>query len=321
MLCVETIGKIRRRCLIYQDAISGIARDLGLARNTVKKALRTGAEPFEYRRKRQPRPQLGPYLKLLDEWLEAEARLPERERRGAQRLYEALQLVGYGGAIDSVRRHLKRHRELTKPVSAFIPQVFAPGEAYQFDWSHEKVELGGAVQVLKVAHLRLCHSRAFHVAPFDGFHERVCRVSSTALEHKPGALRNIAPFKDWNLPGAMTRVRERLAKHLINRLRRVCHVEPAKLRRPAFCAKLVSGLSTFALEHSCHDDMVTQRRERSGTTSADADAAANNQHRARVCLPASVSPEHEHSRLPQALRAVARRAPPTPSDQRHAICG
>jgi hypothetical protein len=34
-----------------------------------------------------------------------------------------------------------------------------------------------------------------------------------ALERKPGALRNGAPFKDWNLPSAMTRLRERLAKH------------------------------------------------------------------------------------------------------------
>jgi hypothetical protein len=34
-----------------------------------------------------------------------------------------------------------------------------------------------------------------------------------ALERKPGALRNGAPFKDWNLPGAMTRLRERLARH------------------------------------------------------------------------------------------------------------
>ena len=28
-----------------------------------------------------------------------------------------------------------------------------------------------------------------------------------------GALRNGAPFTDWNLPSAMTRLRERLAKH------------------------------------------------------------------------------------------------------------
>src|SRR6185437_11066829 len=34
-----------------------------------------------------------------------------------------------------------------------------------------------------------------------------------ALERKPGALRNGAPFKAWNLPAAMTRLRERLAKH------------------------------------------------------------------------------------------------------------
>ncbi|HEY2807895.1 MAG TPA: IS21 family transposase, partial [Steroidobacteraceae bacterium] len=34
-----------------------------------------------------------------------------------------------------------------------------------------------------------------------------------ALERKPGALRNGAPFKDWNLPAALTRLRERLAKH------------------------------------------------------------------------------------------------------------
>jgi hypothetical protein len=34
-----------------------------------------------------------------------------------------------------------------------------------------------------------------------------------ALERKPGALRNGAPFKDWLLPGVMTRLRERLARH------------------------------------------------------------------------------------------------------------
>ena len=34
-----------------------------------------------------------------------------------------------------------------------------------------------------------------------------------ALTRKPGALRNGAPFKDWNLPGSMTRLRERLARH------------------------------------------------------------------------------------------------------------
>jgi hypothetical protein len=46
-------------------------------------------------------------------------------------------------------------------AAAFIPQCFAPGEAYQFDWSHEYVELGGAECVLQVAYVRLCHNRTF----------------------------------------------------------------------------------------------------------------------------------------------------------------
>ena len=33
---------------------------------------------------------------------------------------------------------------------AFIPLSFGAGEAYQFDWSDEKVELGGILQAIKV---------------------------------------------------------------------------------------------------------------------------------------------------------------------------
>jgi transposase len=187
VLCVETIGKIRRRRLVKQDTISGIARDLGLSRNTVKKALRTGGEPFEYRRERQPRPQLGPYLGLLEQWLEADAKLPGRERRSAQRLYEMLRIEGYAGAVDSVRRHVRQYQARTQPTEAFIPQSFGPGEAYQFDWSHEHVELGGQSQVVKVAHLRLCHSRAFLVTAFPReTQEMVFEAHARAFAHLGG---------------------------------------------------------------------------------------------------------------------------------------
>lgn len=66
MLCVETIGKIRRRRLVQGESISSIARDLGLARNTVKRALRVEGDDYEYRRARQPMPKLGPFKALLD---------------------------------------------------------------------------------------------------------------------------------------------------------------------------------------------------------------------------------------------------------------
>ena len=167
MLCVETIGKIRRRRLVQGDSISAIARDLQLSRNTVKRALRFEGEGFEYRRSRQPRPKLGPYLETLEGWLEAEEQLPARERRTAQRLYEALCLEGYTGAVDAVRRHQRQFERQRHPIAtAFIPQTFASGEAYQFDFSHEQVEIGGVDQAVKVAHMRLCYSRAFFLVAY-----------------------------------------------------------------------------------------------------------------------------------------------------------
>ena len=50
--------------------------------------------------------------------------------------------------------------------AVFIPLWFAPGEAYQFDWSHEVVVLGGVTTIIKVAHVRLCHSRMFLVLAY-----------------------------------------------------------------------------------------------------------------------------------------------------------
>ena len=40
-------------------------------------------------------------------------------------------------------------------AEAYVPLFFAPGEAYQFDWSHEVVLIGGATVTIKVAHVRL----------------------------------------------------------------------------------------------------------------------------------------------------------------------
>jgi hypothetical protein len=44
-------------------------------------------------------------------------------------------------------------------AAAYVPLSFAPGEAYQFDWSHEIVVIDGVTTTVKVAHVRLCHSR------------------------------------------------------------------------------------------------------------------------------------------------------------------
>jgi len=46
-----------------------------------------------------------------------------------------------------------------RPAQAFIPLRFDPGEAYQFDWSHEAIDVHGLPVVVKVAQMRLAATR------------------------------------------------------------------------------------------------------------------------------------------------------------------
>src|SRR6185312_13041610 len=161
MLTVETIGRVRREHFLKGKAIKEIARNLKVSRNTVRKILRSGETAFTYGRKVQPRPKLGPWISVLDELLASNAAKPAREQLTLIRLFEELQGRGYDGSYDAVRRYARRWSKIhgASTATAYVPLSFAPGEAYQFDWSHEIVILGGVTTTVKVAHVRLCHSR------------------------------------------------------------------------------------------------------------------------------------------------------------------
>src|SRR4030042_3258927 len=163
MLTVETIRKIRLSMHRDGKSIRQTAKDLHLSRNTVRKAIRSGETFFQYERHKQPMPKLGSFMDRLSFYMEEDEKLPKRLQRTAQILFEELQLNGYEGGYDSVRRYIQRWRKERKILSekVYIPLVFEPGEAFQFHWSHEWVEMGGARLKVKVAHLRLCYSRYF----------------------------------------------------------------------------------------------------------------------------------------------------------------
>jgi len=168
MLTVETIGRIRREHLDKGKSIKEIARALHLSRNTVRRILRSGETAFSYEREVQPRPKLGPWTDELDRLLAANAKAPARERLTLIRVYEELRALGYEGGYDAVRRYARRwgERHASPTAEAYIPLTFAPGEAYQFDWSHEIVVMDGVTTTVKVAHVRLCHSRMMFVRAY-----------------------------------------------------------------------------------------------------------------------------------------------------------
>jgi transposase len=134
----------------------------------VRKVLRSGATSFEYERKVQPQPKIGPWRPELDRLLMANDGKPARERLTLIRLFEELRDLGYEGGYDAVRRYARgwRREQSAVTADAYVPLSFAPGEAYQFDWSHEIVVINGATTQVKVAHVRLCHSRMLFVRAY-----------------------------------------------------------------------------------------------------------------------------------------------------------
>jgi transposase len=167
MLTVETIGRIRRGHF-HGKTIKELSRELRVSRNTVRKILRSEKTDSSYERKVQPLPQLGPWRETLDTLLELNAAKSERERLTLIRLFEELRGQGYAGGYDAVRRYARRWEKdhEAAQAAAYVPLSFAPGEAYQFDWSHEIVVLNGVTTTVKVAHVRLCHSRMLFVRAY-----------------------------------------------------------------------------------------------------------------------------------------------------------
>jgi transposase len=168
MLVVETIGRIRREHFVKGKSIKAIVRELKVSRNTVRKVLRSGATAFEYGRQVQPQPKLGPWRDDLAQMLAANETKVARERLTLIRIFEELCGLGYRGGYDAVRRYAKRWRVARGAVTAeaYVPLSFAPGEAYQFDWSHEVVLINGVTVMIKLAHVRLCHSRMLFVRAY-----------------------------------------------------------------------------------------------------------------------------------------------------------
>jgi transposase len=192
MTGVETIARIRYEHFQNGKGIKRIARELGIARDTVRKVLRSGATAFVYKRTVQPQRKMGAWVETLTSILEAEEKLPRRERRSTIRLFEELRSRGYDGAHDSVHRFVKNWRasRIRVPKEAFVPLRFEPGEAYQFDWSHEGVELHGLPLTVKLAQMRLAYSRMpFVRAYFRETQEMVLDAHDRAFSFYGGVCR------------------------------------------------------------------------------------------------------------------------------------
>lgn len=222
MLIVETIAKIRRYYFVERRSIKKISRNLNISRNTVRKVIRSGKTKHEYSRKKQGHPKLGAYLNFLEEYLEKDWKTPKKRRITATRLHELLCEQGYQGAYDSIQRYVRRWRHDKNKIKPgiFIPLYFPPGDAYQFDWSHETAVIAGEIRKIKVAHFKLSHSRKFFVrAYYRETQEMVLDAHNKAFEHFDGTCKR--GIYD-NMSTAVTRILKGKEREYNQRFLQMC---------------------------------------------------------------------------------------------------
>lgn len=166
MIDVALLSVIRRWHWRDQVPIREIVRRTGLSRNTVRKYLAGNVVEPAYPPRTSPS-KLDDYAEQLEGWLKIESRKGRKQRRRVKQLYRDLVSLGYTGSYDRVAAYARRWRqaqqttERTAARGTFVPLSFAPGEAFQFDWSEDWAVVGGQRIKLQVAHFKLSHSRAF----------------------------------------------------------------------------------------------------------------------------------------------------------------
>ncbi len=136
MLDVERWAELRREHFVRGVSISELVRRTGLARNTVRAALRSD-EPPAFRCPERPS-KLDPFKEEIHDLLRGDARLT------GVRVRELIEPLGYAGGKSIVDDYLREVRPLFVKVRTHQRTVYRPGEICQWDlWeTSEPVPVG-----------------------------------------------------------------------------------------------------------------------------------------------------------------------------------
>ncbi len=158
MLNVDQKEKIRKAFFIEGKSIRQIARERHHDRRTVRAAIRD-AGPSRYKlTEPRPRPVLGPFVAIIDEWLAEDQFSPPKQHHTNRRIYHRLvEEKDYTGGESTVRDYVRKHRNRPRPV--FIPLSYEPGVDAQVDFGEAMVIMKGRPLKVQLFVGRLCYSK------------------------------------------------------------------------------------------------------------------------------------------------------------------
>jgi len=158
MRTVDDFARIRQ---LHRDGVSArrIAKQLGVGRDTIRKAL-AHAEPTSYTRTApHAAPVFGPFAAVVEAILEADRTAPRKQRHTAAQIFRRLRTEhGYTGGYDQVRRHLKDRRLAARDT--FVPLDHRPGHRCEADFGHIHVDFPDGRRLVPVLVMTWSYSNA-----------------------------------------------------------------------------------------------------------------------------------------------------------------
>lgn len=152
---------VRKKHMVDGWSIRKISRQLGISRQSVRKALQSADAPKYHLSKPRPCPVMDQYRDLILNWLAEDEKAPRKQRHTAKRIHNRLEQEYQCHVPESTVRHFVRQLR-TKPPEVYIPLEAAWGQQAQVDWGQALVQMAGEPVV---AHLFCLRMRASGV-PF-----------------------------------------------------------------------------------------------------------------------------------------------------------
>ena len=155
MLGVQDVYALRHKVFVEGKSERQTAREMRIARDTVRRYLQTPVPEARKRKRSRPvlervRPRLE---QLIEEWSE---RTTAKQRITGRRLHRALREEGYEVGLTLIFGYLREWRR--ERAEVYVPLVHRPGDEAQVDFFEVSVELSGERRKAWLFLMRLMYS-------------------------------------------------------------------------------------------------------------------------------------------------------------------
>jgi transposase len=153
---MDQVHVIRHKVLVEGLSARGVAQQMGVSRNTVRRYLSVAA-PTRTETAVRPRPVWEKVQARLHGLLEESPKWTGgKQRLTATRLHELLRAEGFDAGVTLVKDAVAEWKRKRREV--FVPLVYRPGELGQVDFFEVLVDLGSERQKAWMFVMRLMHS-------------------------------------------------------------------------------------------------------------------------------------------------------------------